>query len=104
MEELAHEERDGGLKKSKSNEVESSGSVEAGLGIWKAWSKSNHEGTVDTERGSDTTCNRSPSIPLGRLGQGQSESLSERRLFLGRGGRISVHKVVFLCCEGGGGD
>lgn len=102
----ADEERDRGLKKSKSNKVESSGSVEAGLGIWKAWSKLNHRGTAGTERGSDTVCNRLPSIPLGRLDQGRSESPSDKRLFLGRDGRISVHRgeTVSICEGEGGGD
>ena len=59
--------------------------------------------TVATGRWSDTAYNRSPSIPLGRLGRGQSESLSDKRLFLGRDGRISVRRegVSFGC---GGGD
>jgi len=59
-----------GLKKSRSNEVKSGGVVETGLGIWKVWSKSGHVGAVDTERGSEVTCNRPPSILPGCLGRG----------------------------------
>ena len=90
MEETAYEERDRGLKKSRSNEDESSGLVDAGLGIWKDRSKSNHVGVVDAVSGSDTACKRPSSIPLGRLGRGESESDSDKRLFLGRSEESSM--------------
>jgi len=35
VEEVVYSGRDAGLKKSRSSEDESSGSIEAGLGIWK---------------------------------------------------------------------
>ena len=68
MEETAHEGRDRGLKKSRSNDDERSGPVEAELGIWKDWSKSNHVGVVDVESESVTAYRRPSSIPLGRFG------------------------------------
>ena len=84
MEGTVYEGRHEGLKKSRSNEGESSGRVEAGLGIWKDWSRLNQVDAVDSVRGSDTTCKRPPSIPLGYLARGKSESLSDKRLFFGR--------------------
>lgn len=86
-----HEGIDGGLKKLRSNRDKSSGPVEAGSGIWKDWSKSNNVGTMEEVSESDTACERPPSIPLGRLGLEESESLSDKRLFLGRGGGTSSH-------------
>lgn len=74
--------RDGGSKKSRSNDDISRGSVEAGLGNWKGWSKSNHVRFVGFGSGSDTACERSHSIPRGRFGRGQYESPSDNRLFL----------------------
>ena len=68
MEGTVGEGRDRGLKKSRSNEGDSGGPVEAGFGSWKDWSKSNHRGTAVVGSGSDTACKRPPSIPLGRLG------------------------------------
>ena len=82
--EVAHEGKEGSWKKSRSNEDNSSGSTDAGLGIWKDWSKPNQVGVVDTSSGSDTACGRPHFTPLGRLGWEQSLSLSDKRLFLGR--------------------
>ena len=64
---MTSEGRDGGLKKSRSND-DLSGSVETGFGSWKDWSKSNHAGTVTVGSGSDTAYRRLTSTPLGRLG------------------------------------
>ena len=91
-----HEGRDGGLKKLRSNRDESSGSVEAGLGIWKDWSKLNHGGVVNPTRGSETTCRRPPSSPLGYLGWEESESLSDKRLFFGRSAGGSVRTAGIM--------
>jgi len=97
---------DRGLKKSRSNEDDSSGSVEAGPGSWKDRSKSDKAGSAAAGSGSDTACTRSPapSISLGRLGRGQSHSVSERRRFPERDGGVSVRVVEpisFVCIRGG---
>lgn len=93
---MAHEGRGGGLKKSRSKTDEPSGSVEAGLGIWKDWSKSSHVGTVGKVKGSDTACKRPPSIPLGRLDREELESLSDKHLFFGgsEGGSACKREVM----------
>lgn len=90
-EETAHEARDRGLKKSRSKEDGSSGLVVAGVGILKDRSKSNHVGVMHADNGSETVCKRLLAIPLGRLGRGESESLSDKRRFLRRGTGTSVN-------------
>ena len=91
------------MKKSRSNGDESGGPVEAGLGIWKDLSKSNHVGTVGAAGGSDTAYKRTSGIPLGRLGRELSESLSDKRLFFGgrEGDFGCVGEMVARVCSSG---
>jgi len=107
MEEVVVKGGDGGLKKPRSNEDISRGSVEAGLGNWKDCSKLNRVGAVDTKCGSDPSCVRPPSIPRGRFGRGERESPSDKRLFFERskGSSADEGEYISLSCElGSDGD